>query len=89
MKTTLRIVELKTGQFAVQKRESWRTWGFMGKYDTFNWGRCVDFVEKYCLMSSLKEAEQSLQYIIHKILEARMPNPKIPRVVRVIKKVKV
>lgn len=85
--TTLRIVQFETNQFAVQKRTLLR-WGYCGNKNNYIWDN-NKYILKYCIIPTLSQAEESLEYIYNKIKMDRELVKKIPRIVKVIKKVRV
>lgn len=85
--SVFRIVYLENGQYAVQKLLAFIKWGYCGKKDNYVWTEEKHIMD-YCLMNTLSEAENSLDYIIAEVKDSRIKR-KIPRVVKVIKKVRV
>lgn len=83
--TVLRIVALDSDKFAVQRRYGFFRWHWLGRKDNYVWYR-QETILQWCLMDTVEEAEESLQFIIKDI---NMRKRSLPRIVKVIKTVRV
>lgn len=84
---TLRLVELEGNKFAVQERKSWRRWEYCSLREHYIWGSSIPRQTwEYCIANSLEAAETALEKVIMDINNKRK---KLPRVIKVIRTVKV
>jgi hypothetical protein len=83
----LRIVEVEGARYAVQEcRGIFGYWGWLSLTEYYIWPS--KFIEKYCL-GTLEQAEQALEIHIKEIMMKREKPPKAPRIVKVIKTIRV
>ncbi len=80
--TRLRIVEVRGGKFAVQKR-GLLFWGYCDINNGYVWS-LPSYIRQFCLLDSEAEAEEAVQKII-----AYIDSRKEPKAIKIIKQVKV
>lgn len=86
----LRIVELEGNLFAVQCNKQWfgNAWGWMSITEYYEWSVDPEYIKKYCI-GTLEQAEKAIEIHISKIKGMRKPKSQIPKIIKVVKQVRV
>jgi hypothetical protein len=88
MSIALRIVQVAGGKYGIQKREGdwFNKWEYVDPSSAFEWTK-PEFIIKYCFVETLKEAEDAMTKQLSRYSKPK--DIKLPRITRVIRKVKV